>query len=129
MRRAALLALLLCAACKQQDAAVLIDITGAFRIPQDGNKLHLEVYDLPSNVIIRGKDWCAVPTAGCDSLSPMPQLSASVTLVQSGASHQHVKINVELLLDNAVVALGSLTTDFQSAQTVELPIVLTRPGP
>ena len=128
MKRMALLLLLAGAACKQQDAALAVTITGQFRVPSDGDKLHLEVFDEPSGAILRGKDWCATPTPTCEALPAMPQgLSASLTLVQSGADHAHVKINVELMLDSAVVALGSATTAFEPGQTVELPIELTRP--
>ena len=128
MKRAALLLLVLCAACKQQDAALAVTMTGAFRIPADGDKLHLEVFDKTSGAIIRGKDWCVNPAPGCDALPAMPSgLSASVTLVESGAQHANVKINVELFLGAAVVGLGSATTGFQSGQTLEVPIVLTSP--
>lgn len=129
MRRALLALLLSCAACKQQDAALLIEMTAAFRIPQDANRLHMEIVDLPSNTVIRGKDWCSTPTTDCQQLSPMNPLQASVVLVESGASHQQVKINVELRLDTAVVALGSVTSDFTPGQTVTVGIELTRPGP
>jgi hypothetical protein len=125
----AILAILfaLCGACKQQDPALMISVSGQFLIPQGGDKLHLEIYDVPGG-IIRGKDWCAKPTPGCDTLPPMPQgLSATLTIVESGSAHQHVKINLELLLGSATVGLGTATTDFQPGQTVEIPIVVTRP--
>ena len=127
MRRLALAALLACAACKQQDAALMLNITGAFRVPQDANQLQLEIRDALTNQVIRGKSWCAAATAGCDPLPAMPSLAASLTVVESGAEHPHVKINAVLLLDSATVALDSVTTGFQSGQTVEVPIQLTPP--
>ena len=78
--------------------------------------------------IIRGKDWCYNAVAGCDVLPAMPQgFSASVTIVESGSAHQHVKINVELMLGSTVVGLGSATTHFLPGQTVILLIPVTRP--
>jgi len=129
MKRAAVISLLaLCAACKEQDPAVLIDMSGPFRVPANADKLHLEVVEWPGGNIIRGKDWCYNAVAGCDALPAMPQgFSASVTIVESGSAHQHVKINVELMLGSTVVGLGSATTDFLPGQTVILLIPVTRP--
>src|SRR5438552_1821029 len=81
MKRAAVISLLaLCAACKQQDPAVLIDMSGPFLVPANADKLHLEVVEWPGGNIIRGKDWCYNAVAGCDVLPAMPQgFSASVT--------------------------------------------------
>ena len=129
MKRAALISLLaLCAACRQQDPAVLIDMSGPFIVPANADKLHLEVVDWPGGTIVRGKDWCYNAAAGCDVLPPMPQgFSASVTIVESGSAHQHVKINVELMLGTAVVGLGTATVDFAPGQTVAIEIPVTRP--
>ena len=129
MRWAALIvAAALCAGCKHQDAAVLVDIAGPFRIPADGDKLHIEVRDAGSGTLLIGKDWCVTVSPECASLlPPMPALSTSVTVVQSGATHAEIKINVELFLGGSVVGLGSVTTDFQPDQTVEITVPVTRP--
>ncbi len=124
MKRALLL-LALCAACAQQDPALLVTVTGAYRIPQDGDKLSLDVFD--GAQVIKHKDWCAAAVAGCDSLPVAQTLNQTITLVESGASHPHVKINLELFLGPAVVGLGTLTVDFQSGQTVDVSIPLTHP--
>ena len=58
MKRAALISLLaLCAACRQQDPAVLISLSGPFLVPANADKLHLEVVVRyakgPSGTILR----------------------------------------------------------------------------
>lgn len=117
--------LLACAACKQQDAALVLQIKGQFLIPSNADTLHLEIYDEPSHTLVRGKDWCA-NKPGCDAL-PAGPLDASVTLVESGAQHPRVKINAQLLLGSATVGLGSVTQDFQDGRTVEVPLTVTTP--
>ena len=107
----------------------MIALSGQFIIPANADKLHLEVVDWPTGTIIRGKDWCYRPATDCDVLPAMPTgLAATLTIVESGASHQHVKINVELMLGTAVVGLGSAITDFEPGQTVTISIPVTRPG-
>jgi hypothetical protein len=124
----ALLLLALCAACAQQDPALLVTMSGPFRIPADGDKLVLDVFTTDASKTPLGhKTWCANTTPGCDVLPVQPALNGSITLVQSGASHPQVKINVELFLGSAVVGLGTVTADFQSGRTVEVPIPLTHP--
>lgn len=126
MRRA-LLVLFLLAGCKQQDAAALLTITGAFRIPADADMLSMDVYDGP--VVITHKDWCVTTTASCPTaLPPQPGgLNQTVTLVQSGGAHPHIKINLELHQGLLLVGLGTNTADFQSGSTVPVPIAMTRP--
>lgn len=124
--RAALLLLLLCAAaCAQQDAALLVTMTGPYRIPADGNKLVLDVFDGTQE--IKRASWCSTPVAGCDALPAMSPLSASVTLVESGAAHPNVKINAQLFLGSAVVGLGSVRADFQDGKTTAVAIPLSAP--
>jgi hypothetical protein len=125
VKRAAALLLALCAACAQQDPALLVTVSGPYRIPADGDKLSIDVFD--GTQVIKHKSWCATATAGCDTLPPAPSLNGSVTLVQSGADHPHVKINVVLSLGSATVGLGTKTADFQSGRTVEVAIPLTHP--
>ena len=48
-----------------------------------------------------------------------------MTLVQSGSSHPHVKINVELFKGTALKGLGTSTADFASGQTVQVAVTLT----
>jgi hypothetical protein len=124
MKRA-LLILALCAACAQQDPAVLVTVSGPFRIPADGDKLAIDVFD--GTQVIKHKAWCTVTAAGCDPLPAQPSLNGSITLVQSGTDHPHIKINVVLSLGAATVGLGSTTADFQSGRTVEVAIPLTHP--
>ena len=57
----------------------------------------------------------------------MTTLAASVTLVESGAGHPHVKINAQLFLGSAVVGLGTASADFQGGKTSDVAIALTRP--
>jgi hypothetical protein len=124
VRRTALLLALL-AGCAQQDPALLVTVSGAFRIPADADKLSIDVFD--GQLVIKHKDWCATPAADCDALPPQPSLSGSITLVQSGAAHPRVKINVELRKATAVVGLGSAVADFQAGATLEVSIPVTRP--
>jgi len=120
------LLLALCAACKQQDAALLVTMSGGFRIPADADKLSIDVFD--GALVIKHKDWCATTTATCpDALPPQSSLSASVVLVESGASHSHVKIHVELRKGTPVVGLGAVEADFQSGTTLEVAIPVTTP--
>ena len=49
-----LLLLAICAACKQQDAALLVTISGPFGVPSNADKLSMDVFDgalvrLPEN--------------------------------------------------------------------------------
>ena len=123
MKRLALLALLLTAACKQQDAALSITITGAFRIPADADKLSMDVLD--SSTVILHKDWCV---SGCaDALPRQPGgLNQTVTLVESGSSHPHVKINLTLYQVAIVAGQGTATADFQDGATVPVSITIAR---
>ena len=122
MKRA-LLALLLLAACKQQDAAVSVTITGPFRIPADADKLSMDVLD--SATVILHKDWCV---SGCaDALPAQPGgLDQSVTIVQSGVEHAHIKINLTLYQGQAVAGQGTATADFQDGTTVPVSITMAR---
>lgn len=121
-----MLILALCAAgCAQQDAALLVTVSGQYRIPADGDKLVIDVFDGTQE--IKRASWCATAAAGCDALPAMSPLAASVTLVESGAAHPQVKINAELFLGSAVVGLGTATADFQGGKTGAVPIALTPP--
>jgi hypothetical protein len=126
--KSALLAVLLCAACKSQDAALVLQIKGQFLIPSNADALDIQVFEEPSHTLIRGINFCARAATGCDShlLSPGP-LDATLTLVESGAQHPHVKIDAVLSLSNATVGLASVTQDFQDGATVEIPLTLTTP--
>ena len=124
MKRALLL-LTLCAACAQQDPALLPTMSGPFRIPADGDRLSIDVFD--GAQVIKHKSWCATAAPGGDALPAQPALNGSITLVQSGSAHSHLKINAELRLGTSVVGLGSATADFQPGRTVDVAIPLTRP--
>ena len=129
MKRAALIALILLGAgCKQQDAALMLNMTGPFLVPQNANKLHIDVFDTPQGTLVLGKDWCYQPTPTCELLPAMVNgLNATVTIVESGAQHPRVKINVTLLLDSTTVGVGTLNADFQDGTTVQVSIPITRP--
>ena len=113
--------------CEKQDAALLVTITGQYRIPADGDKLVVDVFDGTQE--IKRATWCATGcTAG--TLPAMTPLDASVTLVESGAAHPHVKIDVELISTaqgNAVVGLGTATAAFQDGATTDVSIPLSSP--
>lgn len=123
MKKLALLSLLLASACKQQDAAISVTINGQFRIPADADKLSMDVLD--ASTVILHKDWCVT---GCaDALPPQPGgLNQTVTLVESGASHPHVKINLQLSQGGVPVGLGTSTADFQDGATVPVTITISR---
>ena len=116
---------LFCAAgCAQQDAALLVTLTGQYRIPADGDRLVIDVFDGTQE--IKRASWCATAAPGCEALPAMPSLSASVTLVQSGAGLPLVKINAVLYLGAAaVVGKGTATASFQGGKTSDIAIVLT----
>ncbi len=116
MKRALVIAALVCASCAQQDAALLVTMSGAFLVPQSADRVTLDVYD--GSVVIRHGDW---------PLSPQPAFAASVTVVESGAAHPHVKLNVELFKGTSVVGLGSATADFHDGETAEISIPVTPP--
>lgn len=124
MKRA-LLVLALCAACKQQDAALLVTMSGPFQVPTNADKLSLDVFD-GTNVIAH-KDWCATTSSTCPDALPVGSLSASVTIVEAGADHPHVKINVELRKGTPVVGLGTATASFEPGTTTEVTIPITTP--
>jgi hypothetical protein len=115
-------ALLLLAGCAQQDAALLVTMSGPFNIPQNADKLTIDVFD--GSTVVKHKDWCATPTAGCDPLPAQTALSGTVTLVQSGGSHQHVKINAQLHKGTALVGAGTSSADFASGRTVDVALAL-----
>jgi hypothetical protein len=123
VKRLVLLSLLALCACKQQDAAISLTVNGAFRIPADADKLSMDVLD--SSTVILHKDWCVT---GCaDALPPQPGgLNQTVTLVESGASHPHVKINLTLYQGQFVQGQGTNTADFQDGTTVPVTITIAR---
>lgn len=127
---APLLLLSLLAGCKQQDAALLVTITGVtgqgFRIPADADMLSMDVYDGPVDIL--HKDWCVTVTTACPNMLP-PQpggLDQTVTLVQSGGAHPHVKINLELHQGLILVGQGQNTADFQTGSTLPVRIEIAR---
>ena len=126
MKRATfLLCAVLFGGCAQQDAALLVTMSGQYLIPSGGDMLTLDVYDGVQS--IKHLQWCATPTATCPALPTQNPLSASVTLVQSGASHPHVKLNSALYLTNHPVGAGSVSADFVSGRTEPVALTLTQP--
>jgi len=115
--RALLAAAFLLAGCAQQDAALLVTFSGAYRTPTDADKLAIQVYDGAAQ--IKGVSF---------PLTAQTPLPVSVTFVQSGASHARVKINAQLTLrDVSVVGIGTAQVDFQAGRTVQVAIDLIRP--
>ena len=117
MKRA-LLVLLLLAACKQQDAAVMVTVSGPFRIPADADSLSMEVFE--NSVQIASKQWTLPAQPG--------GLNQTITLVQSGSSHPHVKLNFELFKTGIAnpVGQGTNLADFSDSQTGQVSIEMAR---
>jgi hypothetical protein len=124
-RRAALGGVFLVAGCAQQDAALLVTLSGPFNIPANADKLELDVYDGAQSIAHR--EWCTQPTASCPQLPFQNPLSATVTLVQSGGGHGRVKLNAALFLTGSTVGLGTTSGQFSSGQTVPVAVPLSRP--
>jgi len=104
---------------------MLVTITGAFDIPQNADTLKVQFVDTASTTSVGSKQWCFTPAAGCDQLPAQTALSGTVTVVQSGAAHPHLKINGLLYKSGAVVGAGVVTADFASGQTVQVALTLT----
>jgi hypothetical protein len=118
---------LLAAGCASQDAALDVTVEGGFRIPQDADKLSIYVYD--GTAQIKRMDWCATATSDCPALPPQAALVETLTIVESGGNHPHVKLNAELRQGALVVGLGSVTADFSGGTTVPVELTLTRQSP
>ncbi len=125
MKTFLLCGLLLGAGCAQQDAALLVTLSGQYLIPSGGDMLTLDVYDGVQS--IKHLQWCATATPACPALPTQNPLSASVTLVQSGAAHPHVKLNAALFLTSHLVGAGSASADFASGRTEPITLTLTHP--
>ncbi len=102
----------LCAAgCKQQDAAIRLTIRGQFLIPANADTLVLDV--LENKTTILQQTW---------PLAPPMTLPTNVVIVQSGAAHPAVKINVLLGKDTRVVGRGTIDADFVDGKTVDIAL-------
>jgi hypothetical protein len=99
------------AGCKSQDAAINLTIRGQF-LPSSVDTLVLDVLD--NKVTILQQTYPFAP--------PKNSLPTSVVIVQAGASHPTVKINVLLGKDNRVVGRGSIDADFVDGKTVDIAI-------
>jgi hypothetical protein len=129
VKRAALLALMvLGGSCKQQDAALMITMFGPFGIPQNADRLRIEVFDDPGAGLILGQDWCATSTDTCGFLPP-GSLTATVTIVETGSHHPTVRVDATLMLGQgtAVVGKGTVFAAFTEGQTVQIQIPVSRP--
>ena len=100
------------AACKSQDAAINLTIRGHDFQPSSVDTLVLDV--LENKVTILHQTYPFVP--------PNNSLPTSVVIVQAGASHPTVKINVILGKDNRVVGRGTIDADFVDGKTVDMAI-------
>lgn len=114
-RRAALLLLLLSAACKQQDAALLVTVTGPFIPPSEADSLSMEVYE--SSTQIAHQQW---------TLPPQATLNQTVSVVEGGSPHPHVKLNFELYKNGLVVGRGTTLADFQDGKTTPVSVTMSR---
>jgi hypothetical protein len=115
--------LALTAACASQDPALLVTISGQYRIPADADAMQLDVFDGTSDV--KSTKWCV---SGCAlSLPLQTSLSESVTVVESGGSHPQVKLNVQLYLSGQVVGLGTTTVKFDGNDTEAVNIAVSPP--
>jgi hypothetical protein len=123
MKRALLaLALALSAAgCAQQDAALLVTFSGAWRIPADGDRLVVDVSD--QGQVISHSTY---------ALQPQTPLSATLTLVQAGKGHPHVRIRAQLVITTGAAggttAIGQTDADFQSGRTTPVTVTLVPSG-
>jgi hypothetical protein len=110
------LALAACAlsltACKSQDAAIHLTIRGQFLIPASADTLVLDVLDTSRNTILQQ----SYP------LAPPLTLPTDVVIVQAGAAHPTVKINVTLGKNNRVVGRGTIDADFVDGKTVDVAL-------
>jgi hypothetical protein len=123
MKTLGILSLLIICSCATQDPALLVTITGQFRVPADLDRLELDVFDGTNDV--KTQSWCVTPTATCLSLPVQTSLNESVTVVESGASHPQVKLNVEAYLGNALVGAGTATVNFDGNSTEPVSILVT----
>lgn len=130
MKRIALVALLFfCAACKHQDPAIMLTMVGPFLIPQNGDRLRVQIFSDPgAEPIGTPHDWCTTAATGCDPNTPLPPgpLNESLTIVESGAVHDKIHIAVTLLLGSTTVGAGDVFTTFGGEQTIYLTLQLDR---
>lgn len=130
MKRAALVALLFfCVSCKQQDPAIMLQMVGPFVIPQNADRLRVQVFSDPgAEPIGAAHDWCATAATGCDPNTALPTgpLNSAVTIVQTGATLDKIHIVATLLLGSTIVGSGDVHTTFGGNQTIFLTLVLDR---
>ena len=98
-------------ACKSQDAAIFVTIKGGFIIPTNANKLIVDV--LENGAVLVRKTY----TLTADT--PLP---VSVTLIEGGKSHPHVKINALLYKGDILVGRGNIEADFVGGATAQVSI-------
>jgi hypothetical protein len=120
VKRALLLASILglgLAGCAKQDAALLVTFKGGYRIPQDADTLTVQVRD--GTNVIKKMDYGLA-----DQQTP---LNATLTLVQSGASHPTVRIEATLTLHGTTMGVGSTDASFADGRTVDVTVTLVPP--
>ena len=117
MRWTALVAFALVAGCAQQDAALSISFQGGYRIPQDADMLVVDIFD-GANEIKRSQY----------PLSAGMRFPLTLTVVESGGSHSHVRINATVSLSGQAVGIGRQEADFASGKTVPVTLSLVPPG-
>jgi len=87
--------------CKQQDAAIRLTIRGQFLVPANADTLVLDVLENRTTILQQSYP-----------LAPPLSFPTNVVIVQAGASHPTVKLNVTLAKDNRVVGRGTIDADF-----------------
>ena len=99
------------AGCKSQDAAIHLTIRGQFLVPSNTDTLVLDVLENKTTILQQSYP-----------LAPPMAFPTDVVIVQAGASHPSVKINVTLAKDNRVVGRGTIDADFVDGKTVDIAI-------
>ena len=114
-------AVLALTACAKQDAALLVNFKGAYRIPLDADTLSIDVRD--GTAVIKHLSY------DLKTLTPAPAspLNATLTFVQSGAAHAKVRIDATLTLQGQTQGQGRTDATFEDGQTTKVTVTLVPP--
>ena len=98
--------------CKQQDASLRVKVRGPFRMAVDTDKLVIDVLENRNTIVQQTFPLTAGTVWPTD-----------LVLVQAGAAHRTVKINVTLAQSNRVVGRGTLdAVDFVDGKTIDVTL-------
>jgi hypothetical protein len=100
-------------ACKQQDAALRLEVTGQYLIPSGADGLLVDAYDGPRALLHRSFPL----TAGMS-------FPLTVVLVEAGEAHPSVRIVATLYKGPRQVGSAAVTAQFADGATVEVPIAV-----